>query len=278
MSDPLKIQLKNVRLGYPALFRPKAFGGGAAASDPAYQASFYLDKEDKLHKKHIDQIRDAIDLAKEQKWGNKIPKIGSDKIALKDGDKLDDPAPEEEGHYILSARNKKKPLVLDLDKTELVEADGRPYGGCYVDAIVRIWAQDNDFGKRVNCSLEAVRFRADGEAFGAAPVSADEFDDEDDAPSSRSRSRRAEPDDDEDRPSRNSRSRSRDEDEEDRPSRNSRSRSRDEDEEDKPSRRRSRDEDGDDEDRPSRNSRSRNRDDDEDDRPTRRSRRDHDDV
>ena len=277
MSDPLKIQLKNVRIGYPALFRPKAFGKGAAASDPAYQASFYLDKEDKLHKKFIEQIKDAIDLAKEGKWGNKIPKIGSDKICLKDGDKLEEPAPEEEGHYILSARNKKKPLVIDLDKTELVEADGRPYGGCYVDAIVRIWAQDNEFGKRINCSLEAVRYRDKGEAFGAAPVSADEFDDEDDLPPRRERSRRAEPDDDEDRPSRNSRSRrDADEDEDERPSRR---RNRDEDDEDeRPSRRRSRDEDGDDEDRPSRNSRSRNRDEDEDERPARRSRRDHDDV
>ena len=46
--------------------------------------------------------------------------------------------------------------------------------------VIRLWWQDNQFGKRINASLEVVRFRKDGEAFGAAPVSADVLDDIDD--------------------------------------------------------------------------------------------------
>jgi hypothetical protein len=49
-------------------------------------------------------------------------------------------------------------------------ASGRPYGGCYVNASVRLWVQDNAFGKRVNCALAAVQFAGEGKAFGDAPV------------------------------------------------------------------------------------------------------------
>ena len=50
-----------------------------------------------------------------------------------------------------------------------------PYAGCYVNAIIRVWAMDNEHGKRINASLEAVQFLRDGEAFsGSAPVDVDE--------------------------------------------------------------------------------------------------------
>ena len=68
--------------------------------------------------------------------------------------------------------------------------DGRPYGGCYVNATVRLWAQDGvknpKWGKRVNAQLRAVQFWAEGEPFGESSVdAADEFDEgEDEAPAS----------------------------------------------------------------------------------------------
>ena len=258
-KDPCRIQLKDVRLSYPALFRPKGFQG--SSDNPKFQASFIIDPESKLGKKNLDLIEDAIDAAKERKWGDKPPKLKADKLCLIEGEPDKD---EEDGMMVLRSSNAKAPLVLDRDKTELDESDGRPYGGCYVDAIVRIWAQDNDYGKRINGSLEAVRFRRDGEAFGAPPPDPDEFDDidddEDERPSRRSRGR---DDDDEDRSSRRRRSRDDDDDDdEDRPSKNSRAR-------------RSRD-DEDEDDRPSRRRRSRD-DDDDDERPRRRRSRDDDD-
>ena len=83
----------------------------------------------------------------------------------------------------ISAANKKRPTVVDRDNSPLTSEDGKPYSGCYVDGVVRLWWQDNQFGKRINASLEVVRFRKDGEAFGAAPVSASvlpDLDDEED--------------------------------------------------------------------------------------------------
>jgi len=258
-KDPCRVTLKDVRLSYPQLFKARAFGKGKDG-EPAFSASFLIDKDSKIGQANIAAVDDAIYEAKIAKWGSKdkFPKFKDDKICFHDGDD-DEDAPEKQGMMVLSARNYKKPRVLDRDKQDVVEADGIVYGGCYVDAIVRIWAQDNEWGKRINCSLEGVRFRRDGEAFGAAPFDPDEFEDLDDDERP-SRSRRSREDDD-DRPSR----RSRDDDDE-RPSR----RSRNDDDDDAPRSRRGRD----DEDDAPRSRRSRE---DEDDAPrSRRSREDDD--
>ena len=53
------------------------------------------------------------------------------------------------------------------------------YAGCYVNAVVEFWAQDDDNGKRINCALGPVQFFKDGPAFaGGKKISANEaFDD-----------------------------------------------------------------------------------------------------
>ena len=71
-----------------------------------------------------------------------------------------------------------RPLVIDKDKSPLTEQDGKPYAGCFVNASVELWAQDNNYGKRINASLRGVQFFKDGDAFaGGGAASEDEFDD-----------------------------------------------------------------------------------------------------
>jgi hypothetical protein len=49
-----------------------------------------------------------------------------------------------------------------------------------VNAVIRIWFQDNEHGQRINASLEAVQFLRKGEAFGATQIDVDDaFDDDD---------------------------------------------------------------------------------------------------
>ena len=43
------------------------------------------------------------------------------------------------------------------------------YGGCYVNAILRVWLQDNEHGRAVRCELLAIQFADEGVAFGDAP-------------------------------------------------------------------------------------------------------------
>ncbi|BBW77832.1 ssDNA-binding protein [Klebsiella michiganensis] len=53
------------------------------------------------------------------------------------------------GNFFLNATNKARPTVIERDRTALVKANGRQYVGCYVNTVVAIWAQDNNFGKRI---------------------------------------------------------------------------------------------------------------------------------
>lgn len=103
------------------------------------------------------------------KSGNKICFIDGDAKAEYEGF---------EGNMALSATNRQHPTVVDKDRSPLTEADGVVYAGCYVNAVVEIWAQDNQWGKRINASLKGVQFYADGNAFaGGGVASVDDFED-----------------------------------------------------------------------------------------------------
>ena len=172
----LKIKLSNVRLAFPAIFTPETVNG---EGDPAYSATLILDP------KHpqVREIQSAIkDIAK-AKWGTKAEQtLGllekQDRTALHDGD-LKSNYEGFAGNVYVSARSKARPTVVDRDRRPLTAADGRPYAGCYVNAVIELWAQDNQYGKRINASLGGIQFAADGDAFGGGgvPVSADDFDD-----------------------------------------------------------------------------------------------------
>jgi hypothetical protein len=88
--------------------------------------------------------------------------------------------PASPGQYYLSCRSNEsaRPKVVDTNGSPLTQRDGRIYAGCYVVALVELWAQDNNFGKRINAQIRGVQFLRDGDAFsGAAPAGGDEFDD-----------------------------------------------------------------------------------------------------
>lgn len=170
----MKLSIKNVRLAFPVLFNAKSVNG---EGDPAFSASFLLDS------KHpqIAEIKKAIDTVGKEKWGAKWDAVkkqmeAADKTALHDGDTKAEYAGFE-GNFYISARNKVRPLVIDRDKSPLVESDGKPYAGCYVNASIELWAQDNNYGKRINASLRGVQFLKDGDAFaGGGTATDDEFD------------------------------------------------------------------------------------------------------
>ncbi len=159
-------KIKNVRLSFPSLFRKASFQG----VETKYEGTFLLDKTE--HRAAIDEISKAIaEMLKEHKT-----KLSPDKICLKDGDDV-----EYEGYagtMTLKASNKNRPLIIGKDKSPLAEDDNVIYSGCYVDAIITLWFQDNGFGKRINASLEGVQFRGDGQPFGdgGSKVSVSDFD------------------------------------------------------------------------------------------------------
>lgn len=171
----MKIKLTNVRLAFPALFEAKTVNG---EGKPAFSAVLLLNPADP----QVKAIHAAIDQAGTEKWGAKAPAMlkqirAGDKTFLHDGD-LKSTYDGFEGHVYVSARNEVRPRVIDADKTPLVAADGKPYAGCYVNAIIDVWAMDNNYGKRVCATLMGVQFLRDGDSFaGGRSASADDFDD-----------------------------------------------------------------------------------------------------
>ena len=161
-----KIKMQAVRLSFPSLFNTAKFGGEDTGK---YEATFVLDKVE--HAEVIAGIKAQIDRLMKEELKGKVP---SDKLCLKDGDEMG--RPEFEGKYTIKASTKKRPLVINRDKSPITESDNVIYAGCYVNAIVSLWAQDNKFGKRINAQLDGVQFCRDGEAFGDGAVSVNEFD------------------------------------------------------------------------------------------------------
>lgn len=171
----MKFKLHNVRLAFPALFEAKTVNG---EGEPRFSAVFLINPEHP----QLTELRNVIKQVAKEKWGEKWEVIYSQlekklNLCLHDGDEK----AEYEGfpgNFFLNAANKARPAVLDRDCSQLVQADGRPYAGCYVNAVIDIWAQDNNFGKRVNASLGGIQFLRDGDAFaGGVVASAEDFDD-----------------------------------------------------------------------------------------------------
>lgn len=170
----MQVKLTKVRLAFPAVFEPKAMN---ATDDPAYSATFLFEPGSEAAK----IVEGAIAKAAAEKWGTKA-EANLKAIRAKGDTCLHDGEEKAqydgfEGMLFVSARSKTRPTVVDKDRTPLTLADGKPYGGCYVNAILDVWAQDNNFGKRINAALQGVQFHSDGDSFGGGrPARADDFD------------------------------------------------------------------------------------------------------
>lgn len=168
------IMLSNVRLAFPELYVAKQVNGEGKA---AFSACFLMPPEHP----DIAKVKAAIAAVATAKWGEKVSEIlpllvAGDKVCLHSGDakaNYDGFA----GHLYVSARSYVRPLTIAQDRSPLTQEDGKPYSGCYVNAQLAFWAQQNTYGKRVNAQLRGVQFLKDGDAFGGGAVAQpDEFD------------------------------------------------------------------------------------------------------
>lgn len=163
------IIIKNVRLAFPDLREAVQFQGTGPFS---YKATFLVTPGSDADK----AILAAIEKAGKNKWGEKAAAIvaqakgaGSGKFCYVDGNtKAYDGFA---GNMALSASRSKDdgaPKILDRDLSELSVDSGKPYGGCFVNAKVQIWGQDNQYGKAIRATLVAVQFVKDGDSFGGS--------------------------------------------------------------------------------------------------------------
>lgn len=162
----MSILINNVRLSYPSLHKKTAFDD---KTTPKFSAMFIIDKDNP----DLPELKKAMKKAMMGKWGEKPKGL---KLCLRDGSEKEGDG-FGEGVVFFNASSEKRPGVYDSDRSVLTADDGRPYAGCYVNARVSFWAQDNQYGKRINAELNGVQFFKDGEQFGGggAPAQADDF-------------------------------------------------------------------------------------------------------
>jgi len=175
----MKVQISNSRIAFATLFEPKTVNG---EGEPRYSAVFIIDPKSDNAK----TLAAAVKAVATEKWGGKAATVLAElqkkgRVAYSTVPKTNSNGEVYDGFedtHSVNASNKARPLVIDRDKSPLNQSDGKPYSGCYVNASIELWAQDNQFGKRINAQLKGVQFVRDGDAFtGGRPASPDEFDD-----------------------------------------------------------------------------------------------------
>jgi hypothetical protein len=169
----MKIVLKNVRLAFLKCWKAETVNG---EGEPAFSASMILGKDHP----QLPAINAAILETAKAKWGAKTDAMmkqmkATDKLALHDGDTKSQ-YDGFEGNLFIAARTKTRPLTIGRDKAPVTEEDGVLYSGCYANVSIELWAQDNNYGKRINAQLGGIQFVKDGDAFAGGGSAADESD------------------------------------------------------------------------------------------------------
>lgn len=159
-----KLMLKNVRLSFPSLFEHAEYRGDSLGK---YECTFLIDKESP----QLADVQAAIKKVGSDVLGKEWSKA---KLCLQDGATKDYDGYE--NCFALKATTKKRPIIINKDKSAITADDDVVYAGCYVNASISIYAFQNTYGKFVQAQLNAVQFSKDGDRFGGGDdFSIDEF-------------------------------------------------------------------------------------------------------
>lgn len=196
MARPDVVVLKNVRLGFPKLWRAEK---STDTSKPKYSAHGIIDPNTATGKANIEAIKAAQKHVAVAQWGDKwqnvVKGLEKNRRSFRDGDAMvNDEGDVYSGYsgmkFVAANRSEKqgRPDVRDRQKQPTTEEDGLVYAGCYVDMVVSFFTttKKDQGGNGLFASLELIRFRDHGEAFGGGMSSdealdmLDELDDDDD--------------------------------------------------------------------------------------------------
>lgn len=181
------IYLSNVRLSFPHIIEPQVRVNDAGASRSTYGADFIMAPNDPGFTQfmqqyaalavtkwgeHANQVMQMIHADRKSRcYGSGVEKV--DKKTFK-------PYLGYDGMAYITAVGDKPPQMIQLDgkpidpaNTMAYQAMARKmYGGCYVNAAIKPWLQENKHGRGVRCDLVAIQFAKDGEPFGEGVVDA----------------------------------------------------------------------------------------------------------
>ena len=207
MSSKKVIFLNDVRLSFPDLWHPgrdQKDSRTGKVSPGKFGGQFIFDKLTELQPHPITgeatvvppfmlMQRTMLELAQQEfgaNWQNIMRVMDKKNKAMRNGDdNLDKGGTIRDGYagkYFVKASAKSKPSIIGPRKNpntgkfdELLEADGKPYGGCFVNAKIEVIAGKSfeNVPNQIYARLLAVQFIRDGEAFSGAPGTSEGFDD-----------------------------------------------------------------------------------------------------
>lgn len=189
MSDI--IMLSKVRLSFPNIAEPqKNVNEATGEVTYSYGCEFILEPDHPGMKQFQTQVSNLMT----DKWAEHAPKVmaivqqdrkkrcfgkGDEKVNQKTFEVYDGYA----GNYYISCKKKSTPQIIQTDGTAIDPANTmayqnltrKMYGGCFVNAAIKPWLQDNKHGKAVRCELIALQFAGDGTPFGAGEADVSEL-------------------------------------------------------------------------------------------------------
>lgn len=189
----MNVKIGNGRFSYLNVLKPREQKSDSGAVTLKYGANILVPKDGPDHKALVA----AIEAVAVGQWGAKadgvLKKLYADnRVCLKDGDnELDRDGsvrPGYEGQMSLrtSAAEDSAPRMFNRFGEKITEATKHEFtgdrrgasSGDFGEALVRLWAQDNNdpkIGRRINCQLIAVVFRAAGESLARREMSDDQL-------------------------------------------------------------------------------------------------------
>lgn len=162
----MKLILKNVRLSFADLFTAVSKFDG----DPKYSASFIIDPASEDGKANLASFKKIVRQLETEKFGG--DELPTSHLPIQDGNTKGYSGWEDK--LIISAANKKRPTIVGRQRQAVGEGDvDAPYAGCMVNVVIDLWGMNNQFGKRIIASLEAVQFAGEGDPFTVSSVNVD---------------------------------------------------------------------------------------------------------
>lgn len=173
------------RLSFPKLWKKES---SAAGAEPKYSLSLILDPSIQVCADSIERVEAAIQEVAQKTWKEKAAKVLKslgDRTVMFDGDSLTNSEGDEiagyPGNMVVRAGNRKEFKRLARDKSPLTEEicakEDIMQGGQWVDAVISVYpiTDKEKGGNGIFATIEVVRYRKDGERFGAPPVDEDDY-------------------------------------------------------------------------------------------------------
>lgn len=172
----MEVILREVRLALPSLFEPFVPRDGLKPGQVAkYGAVFLIEPGSANEKVMKDAMGNVATALWQDKMVNIVTAMGPNQKCMRPGElKLiqgtGDVREGFAGMMQVIARNKAKPVVVDLDLSAVSPESGRVYAGCYVNAKIDVYAMKakGEVPNGIYASLLAVQFVKAGDRFAGA--------------------------------------------------------------------------------------------------------------